>query len=444
MLTHANKRKVRSLEEDLDSVGINAEKFCEQVSRRNGHLQERTSGGVWQGTPPAPNANRDDALEETEELNAADPEDAANQEEAFKVTRKKIKTAGEKLAAKREYRKGRSQKKRAAKMYRKRNKRKIKKRAAKKLAKFGRAGLAKLHKMRRRVVMAHFDEMPTGLESIQEQEGYTQFVEACDNVGLLAMHIAEVFDLVEENDAAIVMSNLSDEAADFAEEIDGIAEDDLTQEQKDIVAEMVSQVAKGCRLYEALGEPTLGEAIELSESTSDESELTEESEGLKLGSWYKDGEKYLFIVGKGLGAQYDFFLVKSGEDAFFKLDNLSRSFVSSAKPERKVPSDVESAVKSHRMYKKQIARMKKQIAKMEDVEQDGYELHEGEKSVVEKFSHKGKNIAIIDYDNGYMSAWLVKKNGDPMKNSDRLPISTPRSKDASVVKKAAMAFMDKF
>jgi hypothetical protein len=76
------------------------------------------------------------------------------------------------------------------------------------------------------------------------------------------MFVGGVFDVLGEDAASDVMEQLSDAASDYADELEGVSEEDTTEDQQEAVREMISRLTKGLRLYEALGEPSLDDALE--------------------------------------------------------------------------------------------------------------------------------------------------------------------------------------
>ena len=203
-------------------------------------------------------------------------------DEAFAIV-KKARGAAARLAKRtrhRAYMMARGARKLASKMYRKRFKRKIKRREAKKIRRFGRAGLAKLHKMGRRIVgkkPAGKKEWADQLASIQEElnaeataaveeenddeivEEYAPAVEAMINAATTALYLGEIFDALG-NEAGEVLYRLSDKAVDLADAIEA-NDGEPTEEQERHVETVLEAVIKALSEHESIGSPSLGEAI---------------------------------------------------------------------------------------------------------------------------------------------------------------------------------------
>jgi hypothetical protein len=100
-------------------------------------------------------------------------------------------------------------------------------------------------------------------EEVEREVGhlpYSPFFEAAANVESIAMRYAEIFDLVEEREAANVMRDLREHAKNLAEEFDGVAE--LDEDQTGRLRDVLSQITKGIRFHDAMGQPSLSEACE--------------------------------------------------------------------------------------------------------------------------------------------------------------------------------------
>jgi hypothetical protein len=284
-------RQVKSLDESFKEVGLDSGKVLGEIDRMTGRLQEaRRNPGA--GGPPirdesAPARITENrslyehgprggyahgkaitlAEEARQELRAAGVDPEANVAEAMKVMKKKRKTAAQKLAA-RLYRKSKkSVLRKASKLYRKRNKRKILLRAKKKLKKFGAKLLAKMHKAGKRIVMSNDQALSNLRESLNNPsvstgEGMNSYEEAAHNAGLLAMYLGEVFEVLGEDESAETMFALSDAAADLSEDLEKIAEEDLSDSQEDRLTRVLERSVAGLRMWEGVGSPTLFQAIE--------------------------------------------------------------------------------------------------------------------------------------------------------------------------------------
>jgi hypothetical protein len=51
------------------------------------------------------------------------------------------------------------------------------------------------------------------------------------------------------------------------------------------------------------------------------------------------------------------------------------------------------------------------------------EFAEGTEEVAADWKHAGLRAVLIRYGNGRLSAWVVKKNGNPLNNGDRIPVN---------------------
>jgi len=283
------KMKVGSLEEDLKEVGLDAGKVLGEIDRMTGKLAEARPGSasppvapqgqvpsrlaedrnLLGGSRPAASGGKVKTLAEQAraELRQAGVDPAANKEEAFRAVKKIRKSVAQKLAA-RLYRKGKKAALRvASRMYRKRNRRKILLRAKKKLKKFGSKMLAKLHAAGKRVVMQHNDQALANLrEALNNTSGApdndNSYEEAAYNAGLLAMHLGEVFEAVGDKESAETMYSVSDIAADLSEDLEKIAESDISEAQEEKLRRVLDQTTKALKVWEGMGSPTLFQAIE--------------------------------------------------------------------------------------------------------------------------------------------------------------------------------------
>lgn len=279
--------KIVPLEEGLKELGLDPEKALGEIHRTTALAENRANGyqvpgGVPTSHEPAPAVAAPAATEDPEEL-----------DEAFKIVKKMFKTAGEKMKGKLARKKiGLGKLRRAAKMFRKKFKRKIMKRAKKKLAKFGAAGLAKMHKMRKRIVMdepapaapavAESGGEKTTLQQLREdlnalakpqepqveadqveEDTYSPYEEAAFNAGMLSCYLGEVFELAGDAESAKTMYDLSDEGADLSEMLDGFDEgDQLDEDQEQRLGKILEGVEKGLRLHEEFGHPLPAAVIE--------------------------------------------------------------------------------------------------------------------------------------------------------------------------------------
>lgn len=289
-------KEFRNLEEELQEVGLNADLALNQIERTTGLVEQRLDENV-------PAFEQPDVIEAPTPGTPQHPLAAEGEEldEAFKVIKKLFKTAGEKMKAKLGRKKqGLAKLRRNAKMYRRKNKRKIKKRMAKKMRKFGKAGLERLHKARKRVVMSEPEpELPTLDESTsriaqlredlnsfgkveddvvesEQKEDYSPYEDAAYNAGVLAAELAEVFLAWGDEEAAESMENVSDAAADLSEMLDGFSEgEELGEEEEERLFKIISAINKGFGLHEELGAPSVDQVVEFRLENGDEEFIAE-------------------------------------------------------------------------------------------------------------------------------------------------------------------------
>lgn len=284
-------RKVQSLEEEMAAMGLNPNRTLSAMTRGCELLDEGSHpmdlSGLPAGSEDVPRtiaqvgrALREDVVPE------GSPSTEAELEEAFKMVRKLIKTAAEKMGARRAYRKTKGKAKRYAKQYYKRFKRKISKSKKRLRARFG--GEAGLKKARaggkKRIQRAGLDLVSTLREELERAEAalaesqaettqdtdstemlLSPFEEAAIKSGLVLMHVGECFDDVQA-DVAAAMFNLSDAAADLAEIIEGAEEISSAQEEQ--LERLFFATAKALKAHESIGSPSLVmvyEAIEYAE-----------------------------------------------------------------------------------------------------------------------------------------------------------------------------------
>lgn len=291
--------QVKSLDESFKEVGLDSGKVLGEIDRMTGRLQEArrdpNAGGPpvrdesapsraaenrslyehgprgGRGTPaarPSTGGAITMAEEARRELRAAGIDPEANVAEAFKVLKKKRKTAAMKLAS-RLYRKSKKAVLRtASRMYRKRNKRKILIRAKKKLKKFGSKLLAKLHKAGKRIVMSDDQALANLREDLNNPSassgsgGMNSYEEAAQNAGLLAMYLGEVFEVIGDAESAETMFTLSDAASDLSEDLEKVSEEDLSDSQEERLRRVLDRSVAGLKVWEGIGSPTLFQAIE--------------------------------------------------------------------------------------------------------------------------------------------------------------------------------------
>lgn len=282
--------KIRPLEEELGELGLDAGKVLGQISRTTKLVEHRTGGGY--AAPFGVPVSDEPGGESQQQQPGGGAVDESEIEEAFKVVRKMFKTAGQKVKEKLARKKfGLAKLRRASKMYRRSAAgRKAKRRQKKKLKKFGSAMLDKLHKMRKRIVMS--DETPDtqslgentevsplqqlrqDLRSIGQPKDQSEdqseradvwnpYEEAAYNAAVLAGYLGEVFEMSGDTESADIMFNLSDEATDLSEMLDGFDESDaLDEDQEERLGKILEGIEKGLRLHEEMGRPTVDQVVE--------------------------------------------------------------------------------------------------------------------------------------------------------------------------------------
>jgi len=306
MFPNRDPKKIRPLEEEMRDIGLNPEKTIGAMERGVGLLEQaplpRDISGLKEGSDvprslrEVGEALREDVEEPVEE--ADDETVEANEtidggiyvsedelQEAFQLIRKMIKTAAEKAKASRAYKKVRSVARRAAAMFYRRNKRKISKKKKKLRAKYGgEAGLAKIHAGgKRRIQQTGLDAISNIREELEEAEArmkaaaelstveaehaedipITPYEEAAVKAGLILMYLGECFEDVDI-EAAAAMYDLSDGAAELAEELEGVEEIDEEVEQR--LESLFLATARVMKAHYEIGAPTaimVLEAIEL-------------------------------------------------------------------------------------------------------------------------------------------------------------------------------------
>ena len=263
-------RQVRPLTEELKEIGLDPQKTLGEIHRTTALIDRRMGGGNGGGAPAYASGRQ---LQEVREQPGASQGQQSGSgedlEEAMRAVKKKRVTMGEKLKAKRSRRKRRSSLRKAAKMYYKKFKRKILKRAAKKLKKFGKAGLEKLHKMGRRIVMS--DERLANLREELNTGGAAgsgnQYEEAAFSAGMLAMYLGEIFEAAGDQESAETMYDASDAAADLSEALAHLdEEDEPEEEQEQRLESILDHTVRALRVYEGMGAPSLFDVLEAVEA----------------------------------------------------------------------------------------------------------------------------------------------------------------------------------
>ena len=207
----------------------------------------------------------EDFEEDDEEIEEDEDEDGEELDEAFKVQKMRRLTSGEKAKAKKARKKSKGKRKAYAKKYYARAKKKIAKRRKKLLKKYGRKGLEKLHKQRKRLV-AGIDRLATLREELEGAGApgttVTPVEEAAINAGWLALLLGEIFESLGDADVAEMLESISDVAASLSEELEGVPEDELSEDQQGSLRQIFEAVAKALEAHEDLGSPSLMEAID--------------------------------------------------------------------------------------------------------------------------------------------------------------------------------------
>lgn len=271
--------KVRPLTEELAEIEIDPKKFLGDIDRSSKLVEARMGGNAGGGAPsylrrvpePAAPAAEPEVRTDQQEDDAGDGE-GLSISEAMKIVRQRRLTSSEKAKGRRKRRKVRSKRKAQGKTYRRRMRRRISRVGKMKRRRYGAAGLAKLHKARRKIVMSdnkalanlREDLNQTGSESAKASSVYE---DAAYQSGLLAMHLGEMFEALGDEQSAETMFDVSDAAADLSERLVGVeAEGDLNEADGDMLQRVLDSIVKGLRMYEAMGSPSLGEVIEFVEA----------------------------------------------------------------------------------------------------------------------------------------------------------------------------------
>lgn len=282
------KRVVRSLKEDLQEVGIDPSRFIGDMDRATKAIDARARG--WNGGGPpealrrplqeAGGAGGVTSVSVVAASRSALGTGGGTLDEALKAVKKKRKTASQRLKAKRSYRKVKAKKRLASRKYYARKGRKILRRAKMKLAKFGRAGLARLHKARKRIVMMSADSPIANLREDLNGSSTTPnpYEEAAFSAGLLSVYLGEIFEVIGDKASATTMYELSDVAAAISEEFDALGESEPSEAQAERLQKVLETVTKAIKMYESMGSPSLFEAIEVFEAKNGDEDEDEDDE----------------------------------------------------------------------------------------------------------------------------------------------------------------------
>lgn len=315
MFPNRDPKKIRPLEEEMADVGLNPERTLGAMERSFGMLvqgslppdasglKQEEGASVPRSIHEVGQALREDAEQPPVDEASGDEPSPVDQvvaaamegegvpegiviseeelQEAFKIIRKMIKTASEKMQAKRAYRKVRSKARKYAKQYYKRFKRKISKVRKRLRKRFGgEAGLKKARaggKKRISTKMSGLDMISNLREELEQAEArmaeaaaepeapeaqdppVTPYEEAAIKAGLLLMYIGECFEEVDV-DSAAAMFDLSDGAADIAEELMGVEVVDEETEQR--LESLFIATARAMKAHHEVGSPTAMDVIE--------------------------------------------------------------------------------------------------------------------------------------------------------------------------------------
>lgn len=330
-------RKVRPLDEEMKAIGLNPERTIGAMERNVMLLNQgslpRDISGLPEGSDDVPRSIREvgaqlreDASEADTIINSSDkaegeePSDGdihVTEEElgeAFKVVRRMIRTAAQKLKNKRAYRKVRSSARKYAKQYYRRFKRKIAKKRKRLRSKFGgeaglkraRAGgkkrittqmsgldaISNIREELARAEAAKVEAQDAEVESHDRDLPVTPYEEAVIKAGLLLMYTGEVFEDVEES-AAAAMFDLSDGAAELAEEIAGVEEiDDDTMKRMESLFIATSKVMKA---HHSIGSPMpllVFEAIDMIGDALDDGLSEEIDELIEKKAKLESGDRF--------------------------------------------------------------------------------------------------------------------------------------------------------
>jgi hypothetical protein len=279
---------VQPLNEGLREVGLDPDKALAEIHRRDKLVSARMRGGAGGGAPgyvrqPQRQPQQTTTTPVTEGREPGEGEETAVAlDEAIRTVRKRRLTSSEKSKGRRQRRKTRSTRKAYSKKYRSRMRRKIARRSKMKRKKFGgTAGLAKLHKMGRRIVMSADSALANLREDLNSQaaggQGSTNaYDDAAFNAGLLAMYLGEMFEAYGDTQSAQTMFDASDVGADLSEEFEKLGADadaELDEVQEEKLQALLQSVVKGLRIYEAMGNPSFAEIVDhVTEANGDDDE----------------------------------------------------------------------------------------------------------------------------------------------------------------------------
>jgi len=329
---------VKPLHEELEEMGLDAEKVKRDILENSRGMPMATvnptalmesNAAVIEPTDDVPDVEESEEfgefdIEETEEsddefpevdedfdedddeVSEDDDEDGEELDEAFKVQKMKRLTSAEKAKAKKARRKSKGKRKAYAKKYYARAKKKIAKRRKKLLKKYGKKGLEKLHKQRKRLV-AGIDRLATLREELEGAGApgttVTPVEEAAINAGWLALLLGEIFESLGDADVAEMLEAISDSAASLSEELEGMTEDELSEDQQNSLRQIFEAVAKALEAHEDLGSPSLMEAIEygiengLMEDEDEEDDELDEDEELEDESPFDELDESSMVKG---------------------------------------------------------------------------------------------------------------------------------------------------
>jgi len=269
-------RLVQPLDEALTEIGLDPVKTLGDMHRTNDLIEARVGGNSGGGAPayirPARSQITEDLDEVVVDYDTVDLDEGVDLGEAIRIVRSRRLTSGQKAKGRRGRKKRRAQIKATGRKYRARSRRKIAKRARLKLRKYGTAGLERLHKQRKRVVMSNDSDLANLREDLNElggsvAENSNSYEDAAFNAGLLAMHLGEMFEAYGDTQSAETMFDVSDAASDLSEAFEVLSPDteELDEDQEDRLQRVLDSLVKGLRIYEAMGSPSMGDIVDFVE-----------------------------------------------------------------------------------------------------------------------------------------------------------------------------------
>lgn len=268
------------LDNELKEFGINPDVFIESIERST-QMDVRTAAHDASGLHVSERSRAPLSLREASEAIVLDtkPDPAGDpQDEAFKLVKRKLKTAKDKVLRRLKRLKNRAKRStiaRASRQYYKRMKRKISKKMKKLRAKFGGgAGLSKVRAGgRKRILSTGMDRVATLHEDLNrlsasveaavepplDESKVSDYAYAALQAGQVSALLADRFELYGDTAAAEALNRLSDVAADLSEDLDV---EDPPAEAVEKLDRVMRGVIRALKTFEEIGSPSLVDLIE--------------------------------------------------------------------------------------------------------------------------------------------------------------------------------------